>query len=120
MTNTKDHTATIRALNDEFRSYCGMPIFGPKVYGHILITPGIRALPPVAQVEIMALVRGFDAFDPGNDPYGEHDFGAFDHNGRKIFWKIDYYDQSLERGSEDPADPVQTRRVLTIMLAEEY
>jgi hypothetical protein len=23
-----------------------------------------------------------------NDPHGEHDFGAFDHAGERIFWKI--------------------------------
>ena len=31
----------------------------------------------------------------------------------------DCYDQSLEFGSENPADPAKTTRVLTIMLAEE-
>jgi hypothetical protein len=53
-------------------------------------------------------------------PYGEHDFGSFEIAGEKVFWKIDYYDLSLEFGSNDSADPAQTKRVLTILLAEEY
>jgi hypothetical protein len=58
-----------------------------------------------------------DAFTPDSDPYGEHNFGSFEHNGIRVFWKIDYYDRNLEYGSEDPSDPAQTTRVLTIMLA---
>jgi Protein of unknown function (DUF3768) len=54
-----------------------------------------------------------------NDPYKERDPGAFVH-GNRIFWKIDYYDTTLTKGSEDPSDPKQTVRVLTIMLASEY
>ena len=55
-----------------------------------------------------------------NDPYGEHDFGSFDYNGEKIYWKIDYYDKSYQYLSENPANPDITNRVLTVMLAEEY
>jgi hypothetical protein len=59
-------------------------------------------------------------FTNDNDPYGEHDFGAFDVDGARLFWKIDYYDRSLSGGSPDPTDPAVTCRVLTIMLAWEY
>ena len=31
-------------------------------------------------------------FDSGNDPYGEHDFGALTVEDKVIFFKIDYYD----------------------------
>jgi hypothetical protein len=33
----------------------------------------------------------------------EHNFGSFTLDGRKLFWKIDYYDAACEYGSEDPA-----------------
>jgi hypothetical protein len=65
-------------------------------------------------------VERFDAFTPDNDPHGERDFGAFEEGGERIFWKIDYYDRTLRAGSEDPSDPRQTVRVLTIILASEY
>ena len=57
--------------------------------------------------------------NPGHT-YGEHDFGALEVDGERLFWSIDYFDRSLAAGSPDQADPSVTTRVLTIMLAEEY
>lgn len=71
----------------------------------------------LAQAALMAAVRRYD-FAPGDGP--ERDFGAFDLQGQRVFFKIDYYDLALEYGSEDPANAALTRRVLTIMLAEDY
>lgn len=112
----------IAQMNDQFRSTLQIPQFGePAVPGRWLITPGISALTPVAQIEIIAAVRSFDAFCEDNDPYGEHDFGSFDHaDAGKVFWKIDYYNAGLTGGSHDPEDAAATCRVLTIMLATEY
>jgi Protein of unknown function (DUF3768) len=88
--------------------------------GRIVITAGIAALPESDQAAILAKVQAFDAFSPDNNPHGQRDFGSFSHNGARVFWKVDYYDPFLTFGSEDPADPAKTARVLTIMLALEY
>lgn len=107
-----DKVARIRLLNDTFRkSFIG---------GKTFMTRGIAALPEQEKTCILDKVRDFDTFTEDNDPYGEHDFGAFTHDGHKVFWKIDYYDLSMTWGSEDPSDAQQTVRVLTIMLANEY
>jgi hypothetical protein len=102
----------IRELNDDARRHF--------TDGRVVLTRGIAALPEKDQAEILDRVCKFEDFTPDNDPYGEHDFGAFEYNGERIFWKIDLYDLNMEFGSEDPADPYQTTRVLTIMLAWEY
>ena len=102
----------IRQLNDAFRrTFSG---------GTVLLTQGIFALPEDVQGEVVEAILRFDAFTEDNDPRGEHDFGALTIAGSCIFWKIDYYDPSMRWGSEDPADPARTARVLTILLAEEY
>jgi hypothetical protein len=105
--------AAIRTLNDAFRGAGGLG-------GRVLFTAGVSDLGVEFSHLALGLVRLFDKFDPDNDPHGEHDFGGVELKGRKLFWKIDYYDKALEYGSDDPADPGQTTRVLTIMLAEEY
>lgn len=104
---------SIAELNDVLRT--------TFLTGRVMLTEGIRSLADADREEIITKVRTFNDFSDDNDPYGEHDFGAFDQPGvGKVFWKIDYYDRSLSKGSEDPADPSQTCRVLTILLAEEY
>lgn len=84
------------------------------------MTSGVEALGPVIVGQLINCLRSYDGFEEDNDPYGEHDFGALDYQGSKFFWKIDYYDPTLSIGSEDPADPGKTTRVLTLMLAREY
>ena len=85
-----------------------------------MITSGVSDLPDCIKAEALSQVVAFSKFTAGNDPYDEHDFGSFDLCSRKFFWKIDYYNERCDLGSEDPADPKKTTRVLTIMLAEEY
>jgi hypothetical protein len=109
---SKDRIARIRNLNDAFRR----TFFG----GRVMLTCGVAGLPDMVKAKALLLVASFDQFTEGNDPLGEHDFGSFVLADRTLFWKIDYYDRQCKFGSEDPADPERTTRVLTIMLASEY
>ena len=109
---TTRHIQTIRRINDLLRT--------TLLTGRVALTQGIMALSQADRDAILAKVRAFDAFTPDNDPHGEHDFGAFSHGGVRVFWKIDYYAPHTELASEDPADRGKTRRVLTVMLADEY
>lgn len=68
----------------------------------------------------MLHVRDYSDWGAGNDPYGEHDFGAIELGSERYFWKIDYYDEALEGGSSDPANDAATVRVMTVMRADEY
>lgn len=102
----------IATLNDRFRrSFVG---------GRVMMTIGVSSLPEVQQLQAIKAMQTFSEFDDDNDPHGEHDFGKLEIEGRRFFWKIDYYNRQLTAGSEDPADPNRTTRVLTLMLAEEY
>ena len=107
-----DRTARIQALNDAFRK----TLQG----GRVVLTAGVDALATEVKTRAMREVATFSDFTPDNDPHKEHDFGSFELAGQKFFWKIDYYDSTLAFGSDDPTDPAQTTRVLTLMLAEEY
>ena len=119
-------TEQIARLNDLARRAMGIACV-------VVATEGIRALPEADQSRLRELIETFDVFTLDNDPYGERDFGALyqgldgvwsvlrpAHVAVTVFWKIDAYDRDLRFGSEDPADPAVTRRVLTIMLASEY
>jgi hypothetical protein len=107
-----DNAARIRQLNDAFRrSFVG---------GRVMLTPVVNDLPDADKAAVLAMVRAFDQFDPDNDPHGEHDFVSVEHAGQRYFAKIDYYDLDLRHGSQQPADPAKTVRVLTVMRADEY
>lgn len=102
----------IRELNDQFRkTFSG---------GKVLRTIGVASLPEIEQKAILTKVQTFDNFNKKNDPYNEHDFGAFVINSITYFWKIDYYDHDYLYLSPDATDPNLTNRVLTIMRADEY
>jgi hypothetical protein len=112
VTELEARRAKIRSLNDLLRS--------GRASGYVVYTPGIKALGHEALLELAGAIATFTDFNDDNDAHQEHDFGAIEFHGSRVFWKIDYYDLQLEYGSPDPADPDVTARVLTIMLAEEY
>ena len=104
--------AEIAARNDALR--CN------RLGGHVVMTAAAAALPADTLNAVILALRRFDAFTPDNDPYGEHDFGAFEHAGERFFFKIDTYaDHTLTHGAEDPLAPGVVR-VLTLMLASDY
>jgi hypothetical protein len=105
-------TEQIRLLNDELRKN----LIGAMA----VITPGVVALGQEAVARIVKTIEVYDDFCRANDPHEEHDFGAFEADGHRIFFKIDYYDGTLTMHSPDASDPSVTKRVITIMLAEEY
>jgi hypothetical protein len=105
-------TERIRTLNDELRHHL--------TGGLAMITPRIAALGVEAVERIVKTIAVYDDFCHANDPYEEHDFGSFEAEGEKIFFKIDYFDKRLTYHSPDPSDPAVTERVITIMLADEY
>jgi hypothetical protein len=105
-------TEQIRTLNDQLRQNFSE--------GTAVLTCGIAALGAEAVARIVKTIGIFDDFCHANDPHQEHDFGAFEADGRAIFFKIDYYDKTLTGHSPDAADRSVTERVITVMLAEEY
>lgn len=107
-----ERVAKIRELNDLLRV--------EQAGGQLFVTHGICSLGERYVPSMIKAVTEFDQFNADNDPYHEHDFGALEVLGQRIFWKIDYYDDQMKYASPDPADPDVTTRVLTIMLASEY
>lgn len=94
-------TTLIRYLNDRFRStFQG---------GKVVLTRGIRALPQEEITEILSKVSNFNDF-----------IGKFKYHNKQILWKVDYYDTDYVYASEDPADIMKTKRLLTILTTDEY
>jgi hypothetical protein len=102
----------IAQLNDQLRQ--------KGTGGVVVVTRGVMALPNFDAAVLTQELGRYSGFDADNDPHGERDFGDLALFGADLLWKIDSYDTDLEFGSEDPADGSITKRVLTVMLSEEY
>jgi hypothetical protein len=107
-----ERTDIIRALNDQLRR--------TGKGGQIVAAGALTQADPEEIRKAAIQVRDYAAFDSKDDPHGEHDFGSFEIDDQRYMWKIDYYGPDMESGSENPADPKVTRRVLTIFYAEDY
>ena len=102
----------IAELNDHLRrTFTG---------GRVVMTATVAALEPSEQAELFERVRSFADFNPDNNPHGERDFGVVTVGGERYFWKVDYYDLTMEAGSEDPADPTVTTRALIVGRMDDY
>jgi len=104
----------IQQLNDALRTSLSGDL------GRVVVTSGVAYLDADTLAQILNAVRTYDQFHEDIDPYGEHDTGRFTVCCEDYYWKIDYYDSNLEFRSTDPADPLVTIRVLTIMRVDEY
>ncbi len=110
--DSKDKTSRIAKLNDVFRqSFIG---------GQVMLTAGVEHLDDKSKAKLLNEVQSFTTFAKDNDPHGEHDFGKVEIEKQDYFWKIDYYNLTLDGGSNDPAIAAITTRVLTIMRTDEY
>jgi hypothetical protein len=122
-----DHTAEIRRLNDLARARpetVNATWVMTRGISHLLggddATPTAVAPALERLVALRAAIGSFADFTEGDDPYGEHDFGAFELFGQKLFWKIDYYHPDHDTHAPVPSNIELCRRILTVMLAEEY
>jgi hypothetical protein len=57
-------------------------------------------------------VAQFKDFNEEHNPHEEHDHGMFDHCNRELFFKIEYYNLTMD--ADDYADPAKTKRVMTV------
>lgn len=115
--DTKERLAVIARLNDMVR-------FGRDPLARVVMTRTCLSafcdLDDVSAVAVQAEL--FAAFRECRfaDDCLERDFAEVLFGGRRVWMKIDYFDLDLVYGSPDPADPGVTRRVMTILLPEDY
>jgi len=57
-------------------------IFHPNL---LVLTRGVADLEKKEVYQILNKVKGFNVFTKDNDPWKEHDFGAFNYQGKKFF-----------------------------------
>lgn len=122
-----DQTHHIRRLNDMARTQ-------PEIVNTTwLMTIGVQKLltdkedGPAAITSVRGRITAlrhaiatYSDWREENDPYGEHDFGTFEFLGERLFFRIDYFHPDHDTLAPVPGNIELCRRVLNIMLAEEY
>lgn len=107
--------APIAQQNDAFRKR--QPEGGE---GMIVQTTAIDNMGPIFVAACLAQIATYDDFTEDNDPHGTHEMGFMDIMGRKVWFKIDLYDETYQYGTPAPTDLSKTRRVLTILFPSDY
>jgi len=101
--NESERSKILREVNDTVRSEIFIEEKNKTVPCKVLHTKGIVDRFSDDMVGLIKAVQNYEDFREANDPNGEHDMGFFKFGGQDdLIWKIDYYDQNLEYGSNDP------------------
>jgi len=108
----KEKVGRIRHLNDLLRCQ--------GIGGQVMVTAGLDAFGEETVRGVIREIAAFTAFTEDNDPHGEHDCAILTVGDHRILWKIDYFDNDLRCHSPDASDPRVTKRVMTVMFADEY
>ena len=119
--SSPEAAALIAAQNDAFRKSIAQFATGPDVpKGKVVMTRGVAEQSADFQRELITKVIGFDAFDNDSDPYGWHEMGVIEIGDQTVWFKIDLLDVNYAYGAEDPTNPDQTRRVMTLLFPSKY
>ena len=102
-----DKRAKIIEFNDQLRTtFKG---------GRVQMTRGVYDLDGRLRGRALSVMARYNAFDDGS----EHDYGVFIFAGFSFEWRIEYRGKDGIRVSPDPADPIQTFRVLTLYVLDD-
>lgn len=107
---------TISKQNDNFRK---SPIITEDM-GKIVFTQAIESEGLDFFLEALEKIRSFEDFDPDIDPFGTHEMGKIEVQGKNVWFKIDLYNTDYTFAPEDPTDLAQTRRILTVLFPTDY
>lgn len=109
----------IAEANDAFRT----TIFTPnrsRPKGVLVVTDRVGERGPDFLEAAVSAVAAFDRFNDECSASDEHNFGRLEVEGVPLVWQISLRDKTFSDYSPDPDDLEQTRRILLLMLAEEY
>ena len=87
--------------------------------GALVLTHGFDKLRRRSKDALLKKVAEYIEFDPGNDPYGLHDFGIVNTKTYEAWWKIDCFEDINCQNSPIDFEDVGYR-LLTIYLPEEH